>query len=162
MKNHVCALHGIPPSSRAEVALPHGRLSERSRGGKGHGGQGASIPDGGHVFDGVDGYGGGRLESERLDRAGLSIGEGAQASGEGEHVQGESREFEPAASRLRVDCVVGQSRVGDRSELIASGMVIARDPHNFSVVQLQWASGELQRDQIASAEQRAERGESCA
>jgi hypothetical protein len=56
-----------------------------------------------------------------MGRAGLSIGEEAQASGEGGHVQGESREPEPAASRVRADCVVGQSRVGDRSELIASG-----------------------------------------
>jgi hypothetical protein len=55
-------------------------------------------------------------------------------------VQGESRELESAASRVRADCVVGQSRVGDRSELIASGTVLARDPR---------ASGKPERNQIA-------------
>jgi hypothetical protein len=89
MKNHVCALHGIPPSSRAEVALPHGRLNERLRGGKGHGGRGASVPDGGHVFDGVDNYGGGRLKRERV------------GSGWAEHRRGSTGEWRGRARARR-------------------------------------------------------------
>jgi hypothetical protein len=49
-------------------------------------------------------------------------------------VQGESRELESAASRVKAGRVVRQRSVGEWSELIASETVLARDPRDFRVL----------------------------